>query len=98
MTDDQRDVLESGREAAETPSSEITEFLKHIGNRPCEACGKHRWYPLSKRRLIEWDVVGEPDTSIPLLLLVCGNCGNTRTFVWSRISYYLSKEKAHGEK
>ncbi len=47
---------------------------------------------------MEWDVVGEPDTSIPLLLLVCGNCGNTRTFVWSRISYYLSKEKAHGEK
>lgn len=62
-------------------------FNKHIGNRKCEVCGHNSWFPLSS---IVTPVTFNRkknhhmrDRVFPLVMVVCKNCGNSKSFAAS---------------
>lgn len=96
-SDFERGDLEGAiQESMQTSEEVLADFLGFIGNRACEACGINKWFPLG-RDLVLWPIAHEENSSVPLKVFMCGNCGNTRTFPWSRISFYLKSERNYGK-
>ncbi len=78
-------------EASKASKDEIAAFLDHIHNRKCEACNTNQWI-FDQGELYQFVRVGDLDQGMAVLCLLCSNCGNTRTFSWGRIRYFINNE------